>query len=467
VATFSDANPNARAADFGAFINWGDGSPPTAGVVVANGTTFSVLGNHTYSDNGFDTIQVDISENAGTKASATTSAGVGDPPLLFGNAALVATVNTPFSGVLFSFSDSGGFDIATEYSAQINWGDQSPSTTGSVTLVGSSYVVSGSHTYRQAGTFPLSVVIGDGGALGDLSTAVGTATVVTQGVSQPLFGRLDPSFDSGASASDNITNVNKPQFTGKSDAFAVIRLFAQRSGEGGAVLIGQGVADASGAWRIIPTGLFADGSYTITVTATDPDGTVKGPFTLLPLGGKGPLVIDTVGPRVVGVRFDPPHVHRHAARRHHHGHGGKDTAGTPPTGQVDITFQDDRSGLDQTRLLDPVNYTLIRVGGPPGERFVVTRVTTTASTDPSAPQQVALTINHGQSLPAGTYLLKIASGGVDGVTDVAGNALDGEYYGSFPSGNGRPGGNFAARIDFNGSGAALEPLQESAKRART
>jgi hypothetical protein len=34
-----------------------------------------------------------------------------------------------------------------------------------------------------------------------------------------------------------------------------------------------------------------------------------------------------------------------------------------------------------------------------------------------------------------------------GVRDIAGNALDGEFYGFFPSGNNVPGGDFVARLD--------------------
>jgi hypothetical protein len=36
---------------------------------------------------------------------------------------------------------------------------------------------------------------------------------------------------------------------------------------------------------------------------------------------------------------------------------------------------------------------------------------------------------------------------VAGIQDVAGNALDGEFYGKFPSGNNIPGGNFVALVD--------------------
>jgi hypothetical protein len=49
VATFSDGDPAATTASFTAMINWGDGTAPTAGTIVAGvGSLFSVTGSHQY-----------------------------------------------------------------------------------------------------------------------------------------------------------------------------------------------------------------------------------------------------------------------------------------------------------------------------------------------------------------------------------------------------------------------------------
>jgi hypothetical protein len=70
---------------------------------------------------------------------------------------------------------------------------------------------------------------------------------------------------------------------------------------------------------------------------------------------------------------------------------------------------------------------------------------------PTAPEEVVLTFNHGRPLRSGTYTVTILSGtGATGARDVAGNALDGEFYGTFPSGDGTPGGNFVARLESSG-----------------
>ena len=59
-----------------------------------------------------------------------------------------------------------------------------------------------------------------------------------------------------------------------------------------------------------------------------------------------------------------------------------------------------------------------------------------------------LTLNY-TGLPDDNYTLTLLSGATGGTnfTDLAGNALDGEFSGSFPSGNGVAGGNFV--IGFN------------------
>jgi hypothetical protein len=249
-------------------------------------------------------------------------------------------------------------------------------------------------------------------------------TTTAQVAGQPiaLTGQLDPASDTGASNSDAITRVNQPRFSGTSAPFSIIRLFASPAAGGSAVALGQTAADASGAWRIT-SNLLADGSYVVFATAVDSAG--HNPTESTFLTAAHPLVVDTVGPTVTGVVFN-------RARGH-----------------VTITFQDDRSGLDQAALRNAANYMVStpRPGAPGTVR--VTGVLVQGAARATAPQDEILTLGGGRPLRGGTYTLTILSGrGPHGVRDLAGNALDGEFTGTFPSGDGIPGGNFVARLDL-------------------
>ncbi len=237
-----------------------------------------------------------------------------------------------------------------------------------------------------------------------------------------LTGTLNPASDSGRSHFDAITNVSQPNFFGDSEPLSTIQLFATPSGGGPAVPIGHGSADSSGFWSITSTHL-ADGSYVITAQATDQAGHTKATSQILPNASQGPLVIDTAGPRVTAVTFDRVN------------------------GQIDITFQDDRSGLDQAQVIDAANSMLSKLHTRTPGTFKVNVISATPS-GATGPEQVVLSINDGRQLRGGIDTLTILSGsGASGIRDVAGNALDGEFYGYFPSGNKLPGGNFVAELD--------------------
>ena len=76
VATFRDDNAGASVGDFTANINWGD-SRSSAGQIQSNGQgSFSVLGTHTYSNSGDESIVVNITDAGGSTASADGTAHV-------------------------------------------------------------------------------------------------------------------------------------------------------------------------------------------------------------------------------------------------------------------------------------------------------------------------------------------------------------------------------------------------------
>ena len=92
--------------------------------------------------------------------------------------------------------------------------------------------------------------------------------------------------------------------------------------------------------------------------------------------------------------------------------------------------------------MNPANYVLTDLTKP-NAVFVITGFSVSPQTSPTAPQTVTITFNRGVHLRGLNYLFRVISGGV---SDLAGNALDGEFAGVFPSGNGVAGGDFLARL---------------------
>jgi len=322
-----------------------------------------------------------------------------------------------------TFTDLGGPEDLNSYIATINWGDGSaispgvvvnldttpiPPFDGTTPLPSGLLGVNGTHEYAESGSYLVTVVLQSQD--GTVSTATRSVTVAD--VPQFITGVLNAASDSGASNADGITNVVQPNFIGLTEPNSIVRYFAQTSG-GPVTQIGQGVADASGAYSITVGLPLADGSYVITATTVDAAGVTQATATIV-----NPLVIDTVGPKVTDLRFNRL------------------------DGSLLLGLQDDRSGMDRATVIDGQNYFLTRrhAGGS----------TQTLSTGLLAPpvgptdiQVVTLTYNRGMLLRRGNFTFVARSGGL---ADVAGNGLDGEFYGFFPSGNNRPGGDFVARF---------------------
>ena len=123
--------------------------------------------------------------------------------------------------------------------------------------------------------------------------------------------------------------------------------------------------------------------------------------------------------------------------------------------RIVVGLQDDRSGLDGETVIDGANYRLTKPHSF-AKAFIVTGLTTTGPGSATGVETVTLTVNGGtRKLPHGVYTFLIRSGGIQ---DIAGNALDGEFYGFFPSGNNRPGGDFVAAVEHAFHNIVLAPV---------
>ena len=153
-------------------IDWGDQTPFSPGVCTQNPSGVST-GPHTYAEEGDYSAVAHYSSPNGVR-STPFSVHVDDAALSSSGAAISATAGAPFSGVVAHFSDADPNGATADYTATISWGDGSTSP-GSVQPAGAGFDVSGGHTYASAGSYPLTVAVGDAG--GASTNASGSATV--------------------------------------------------------------------------------------------------------------------------------------------------------------------------------------------------------------------------------------------------------------------------------------------------
>jgi streptogramin lyase len=424
--TPTPGSPNPDPADYSATIDWGDGSPSTIARVVGNGTALQILtDSHTYDAPGTYTIHYALGDaGAPNLATGTVSAEIFDLP------------GTPVaqSGVIGMPIDKGGpiplltvdsvpAAQAGDYSATIDYGDGSPTSVGTLMPVANGgFTVDGpTHVYQAPGDYHVNILIGTAGQP-NLATFSTTITVTEPPIA--INGMLNPTSDTGTSNSDGITKDVTPNFLGATAPDATVRLYTIPAANPSATptLIGLGVANSiSGAYSITSSPL-ADGTYDVEAIATSEFGTQTG--TVFLESGMHPLVIDTAGPKITGFAVS-----------------------NTVKGQFQVTFQDNLSGLDVYDLVNGANYSVQRpVPTPrPGQNFIVSSLSATPETTPTTPVTVTGSVFNGHYLVlrGGEFIFTING---SGITDVAGNALQGQFYGTFPTGDGHAGTNFKAEV---------------------
>jgi subtilisin family serine protease len=432
LATFGDANTSQAASAYSVSIAWGDGTPAQPGRLVARGGgQFSVeaLGAHAYARAGTFPIHVTVSDGQGGTVTSAAEVEVANAPLTSSLAGFDATARTPFRGVVANFADANALASPGSYSATIDWGDGSKSP-GTVRPNGDgTYRVEGGHTFDRSGTFHVTVAISDGE--GGATSAFGPVDVAVR-ITQ-VAGRLDPADDHGPSNSDGITNVPAPHFSGTAGPGDTVTLYAVRGDLPFPLVVGSAKADAAtGAWSIasVPLG---DGVYTMLALATDDAGRPSSGLGVIAASPGGQLVIDTQAPTVTAAALDPR------------------------AGNLYLTIQDNLVGLDQAGLANLAHYGLAQSGRAGATPIPLVGIAATPGAY-HTPQTV--TLQAGRKLGGGGYVVSIQGAGV---TDLAGNALDGGFF--TPQPGTAPGAAFVARLNTDGSVASGPVLPSVAARS--
>ncbi|WP_337175574.1 Ig-like domain-containing protein [Paludisphaera sp.] len=461
VATFTDlggidptlANP---AATYTATIYWGDGSSGVGAVAIERlGTSARFVvkaAPHTYATPGSYPVTVVVAQ------AGDPNLGIGSNTATIADAPLNRTPTQPaiasategvriVDAVIATFVDANPLATTDQYEVTVDWGDGSGLQAARVIQpggVGTPFQVIASHTYANSipaggspsvygpGPLPFASPGGDYVLIVSVRDTFGSAVNLYNTLTvfdRALFvnGSLDSASDTGASNSDGITNDVTPTFTGRtSEGNATVFVYASKDG-GAPIPIGSTTSDASGAWSFTPSRALVDGGYVFQAQAYDAGGHSVSDLATL---NAGLVVIDTVGPKVTDVLFDNVR------------------------GRVVVTYADAGgvadagAGLAMATVRDANNYRFLRQSHPL-RRWGVNAITVDPGT--ATGEQVAtLTINDGRGIRGGRYSFRILSvdpSNLTGVRDVAGNALDGEYYGYFPSGNNVNGGDFAAYLD--------------------
>ncbi len=160
-----------------ATINWGDRTPSSSGTIDTSHSLVS--GNHTYAEEGTFSGSVSYEGDCSSRE-VTFQATVADAALDATGGAVSAVAGQQFSGAAASFSDADPGGVASDYTASINWGDDSPSTSGTISSVaGKGFAVTDSHAYASGGVYQITVTITDAG--GAKTIATGSATVAKPG----------------------------------------------------------------------------------------------------------------------------------------------------------------------------------------------------------------------------------------------------------------------------------------------
>lgn len=143
-------------------VTFNVGTIPVGGTPVTLTVTAQTLEEGTLKNTASVTATSANPNSANNSAVASTS--VSEPAIVV-SAPITTTTRSPSNLAVATFTHAGGVEPASAFKATINWGDGTTST-GTITLSGTTYTVRGSHRYARTGSHRITTTV----------TEVGSAT---------------------------------------------------------------------------------------------------------------------------------------------------------------------------------------------------------------------------------------------------------------------------------------------------
>jgi hypothetical protein len=167
VASFTTPQEGAPSG-ISAGIDWGDGRLSQAIIVTGSvAGSFLVTGDHVYKAQGGYLVSVTI-HHGGVDTEVSSTAHILDAPVVgHGSVKVLGFENKAFANQLVAtFTDPGGAEDLSHYTASIDWGDGSATSPGNISVNARTgqFSVRGSHKYTEEGTYTLRVTVHDSGA---------------------------------------------------------------------------------------------------------------------------------------------------------------------------------------------------------------------------------------------------------------------------------------------------------------
>ena len=261
----------------------------------SNPTVFYVQGSHLYNNDGTFTtsttlrtlggttnmflsaVPVTISFGPSAPVTVSGTATVGDSPIVLQATSVVGTEGVPLTAVLVgTFQTIDQSATAADFTASITWGDGTTDA-GIVTMTGASpngvtFRVTGTHTYADEGTLPVTVTVTSAGG----STATAGTTAFISGAAFQLVSVTAPQATAGTPLDLPIVTFTTNDPNQLAEEFTAD--FAPGDGTSSPAIVVPGLV--SGQFWVVANHIFAvPGSY-------------SGRVTIRSTAGAGPVGLD-------------------------------------------------------------------------------------------------------------------------------------------------------------------------------